>query len=149
MTGLSHGLFLVTGPTGSGKTTTLYTALSKLNAENLKIFTIEDPNRYFLAGINQIQVQPDVGLDFGACLWGILRAGFKRGDDWRNSRRGNCTERCARSTSRRMGLIHHPYKFRRFAIDRFTDLGVPAFLLAATLRGVLAPSDWYANFAPR
>ena len=70
---LPHGIILVTGPTGSGKTTTLYAALSKINQTDLKIITIEDPVEYQLGGINQIQVNLKAGLTFGAGLRAILR----------------------------------------------------------------------------
>jgi len=70
---LPHGIVLVTGPTGSGKTTTLYAALSKINNTDLKIVTIEDPVEYQLTGINQIQVNVKAGLTFGAGLRAILR----------------------------------------------------------------------------
>ncbi len=70
---LPHGIILVTGPTGSGKTTTLYSALSKINNTDLKIVTIEDPVEYQLRGINQIQVNTKAGLTFGAGLRAILR----------------------------------------------------------------------------
>jgi general secretion pathway protein E/type IV pilus assembly protein PilB len=70
---LPHGIVLVTGPTGSGKTTTLYAALSKINNVDLKIITIEDPVEYQLRGINQIQVNTKSGLTFGAGLRAILR----------------------------------------------------------------------------
>jgi general secretion pathway protein E len=68
-----NGIILVTGPTGSGKTTTLYTALSLLNRTTRKIFTIEDPIEYQLDGINQIQVQPKIGLTFAAIPRSVLR----------------------------------------------------------------------------
>jgi general secretion pathway protein E/type IV pilus assembly protein PilB len=70
---LPHGIVLVTGPTGSGKTTTLYAALSKINTTDLKIITVEDPVEYQLGGINQIQVNTKTGLTFGAGLRAILR----------------------------------------------------------------------------
>jgi general secretion pathway protein E/type IV pilus assembly protein PilB len=70
---LPHGIILVTGPTGSGKTTTLYAALSKINNVDLKIITIEDPVEYQLGGINQIQVNVKAGLTFGAGLRAVLR----------------------------------------------------------------------------
>ena len=70
---LPHGIILVTGPTGSGKTTTLYAALSKINNADLKIVTIEDPVEYQLRGINQIQVNTKSGMTFGAGLRAILR----------------------------------------------------------------------------
>ncbi len=68
-----HGILLVTGPTGSGKTTTLYTALSRLNTAERKIITVEDPVEYQLEGINQIQVKPSIGLDFAGALRSIVR----------------------------------------------------------------------------
>ena len=58
-----HGILLVTGPTGSGKTTTLYTALDRLNQPDVKILTVEDPVEYQMPGINQIQVKPQIDLD--------------------------------------------------------------------------------------
>jgi general secretion pathway protein E/type IV pilus assembly protein PilB len=73
MLDLPHGIILVTGPTGSGKTTTLYAALSKINTTDLKIVTIEDPVEYQLRGINQIQVNLKAGLTFAAGLRSILR----------------------------------------------------------------------------
>jgi general secretion pathway protein E len=70
---LPHGIVLVTGPTGSGKTTTLYALLSRLNSRERKILTIEDPVEYQLDGINQIQVKPQIGLDFPIALRSIVR----------------------------------------------------------------------------
>jgi general secretion pathway protein E len=71
--GLPHGIVLVTGPTGSGKTTTLYALLRRLNSHERKILTIEDPVEYQLEGINQIQVKPQIGLDFPNALRSIVR----------------------------------------------------------------------------
>mgnify|MGYP003587658057 CR=1 FL=1 len=68
-----HGMLLVTGPTGSGKTTTLYSALQDLNKQDVNIITVEDPVEYQLAGINQVQTHPEVGLTFAAGLRSILR----------------------------------------------------------------------------
>jgi general secretion pathway protein E len=68
-----YGIILVTGPTGSGKTTTLYSALSKINNNSNKIITVEDPVEYQLSGINQIHVKPSIGLTFASCLRSILR----------------------------------------------------------------------------
>ena len=70
---MPHGIMLVTGPTGSGKTTTLYTALGQLNTEERKIITVEDPVEYQLTGINQIQVKSSIGLDFTSALRAIVR----------------------------------------------------------------------------
>jgi general secretion pathway protein E len=68
-----HGILLVTGPTGSGKTTTLYTALAKINTPDRKIITVEDPVEYQIEGINQMQVKPQIGLDFAGALRSIVR----------------------------------------------------------------------------
>jgi type IV pilus assembly protein PilB len=68
-----HGMLLVTGPTGSGKTTTLYSALQELNTEDVNIITVEDPVEYQLGGINQVQAKPEVGLTFASGLRSILR----------------------------------------------------------------------------
>ncbi len=70
---LPYGMFLVTGPTGSGKTTTLYAALNAINSPDTKIVTVEDPVEYQLEEINQIQVQPNIGLTFARCLRSFLR----------------------------------------------------------------------------
>ncbi|GAB3114818.1 type II secretion system ATPase GspE [Pseudomaricurvus hydrocarbonicus] len=68
-----HGMLIVTGPTGSGKTTTLYTAIGTVNTDEKKVITVEDPVEYQLAGINQIQVKPDIGLTFASTLRSIVR----------------------------------------------------------------------------
>jgi len=70
---MPYGIFLVTGPTGNGKSTTLYTALSRLNTQERKIITVEDPLEYQLAGINQIQVKPQIGMTFAGVLRSIVR----------------------------------------------------------------------------
>ncbi|WP_271274559.1 type II secretion system ATPase GspE [Aliamphritea hakodatensis] len=70
---IPHGMLIVTGPTGSGKTTTLYTALNQLNTETSKLITVEDPVEYHLEGINQIQVKPAIGLTFNSALRSIVR----------------------------------------------------------------------------
>ncbi|OUS12816.1 type II secretion system protein GspE [Gammaproteobacteria bacterium 53_120_T64] len=70
---MTHGMVIVTGPTGSGKTTTLYTALNSLNTEQRKVITVEDPVEYNLEGINQIQVNASIGLDFSSALRSIVR----------------------------------------------------------------------------
>jgi type IV pilus assembly protein PilB len=68
-----HGMILLTGPTGSGKTTTLYSALSHINSPKKNIMTVEDPVEYELAGVNQVRARPDIGLDFAAALRSFLR----------------------------------------------------------------------------
>ena len=71
--GVSNGFFLVTGPTGSGKTTTLYAALQRLNVPDSKLITVEDPIEFQLAGVSQIQVNPRIGLGFADILRSVLR----------------------------------------------------------------------------
>merc|ERR1712159_219182 len=68
-----HGMVLVTGPTGSGKTTTLYSVLNLLNREDLNIITSEDPVEYNLSGVNQVQMKPQIGLNFSTSLRAFLR----------------------------------------------------------------------------
>src|SRR5205823_10329137 len=68
-----HGIVLVTGPTGSGKSTTLYSALNEIKDDTTKIITVEDPVEYQQPGISQIQIHPKIGLTFAACLRSILR----------------------------------------------------------------------------
>ena len=69
----THGIFLITGPTGSGKSTTLYAILTMLNTTSVNIVTLEDPIEYFIPGVNQSQTNPDIGLTFAAGLRSILR----------------------------------------------------------------------------
>lgn len=69
----THGIFLITGPTGSGKSTTLYSILSMINTTSVNIITLEDPVEYFISGVNQSQINPDIGLTFAAGLRSILR----------------------------------------------------------------------------
>jgi type IV pilus assembly protein PilB len=70
-----YGMILITGPTGSGKSTTLYSALSELNKPDVNISTAEDPVEYNLVGINQVQVREQIGLNFASCLSSFLAAG--------------------------------------------------------------------------
>ena len=70
-----NGIVLVTGPTGSGKTTTLYAALNELNRPDVKIITAEDPVEYYLPGINQVEVRHNIGLDFARIIRAMLRQG--------------------------------------------------------------------------
>jgi hypothetical protein len=96
MLALPHGILLVTGPTGSGKSTTLYASLQELEGENLKILTVEDPVEYRLQWLNQVQVQPQIGLSFAAVLRSFLRQDpdvimigeMRDGENGRNRRAG-------------------------------------------------------------
>ena len=135
---LPNGIILVTGPTGSGKTTTLYSALRKLNRPELKLFTVEDPVEYQLAGINQVQVQPQIGLDFPTALRSILRQDpdiIMIGEirDLQTAHiavQASLTGHLVFSTLHTNGAIA--------AITRLVDLGIERFLLASTVSGVMA-----------
>ncbi|MEE9455319.1 MAG: GspE/PulE family protein [Paracoccaceae bacterium] len=133
-----NGIFLVTGPTGSGKTTTLYTALSQLDTDALKIITLEDPIEYSLQGINQVQVQPEIGMTFGAALRAVLRQDpdvvlvgeIRDAETAENAVRAALMGRLVLSTIHTNSAVG--------AINRLVDLGVPPFLLGVTLRGILS-----------
>jgi general secretion pathway protein E len=133
-----NGIILVTGPTGSGKTTTLYTALKGLNSSERKIFTVEDPIEYQLAGINQVQVQPAIGLSFPHALRSILRQDpdiIMIGEI-----RDLETARIAIQASLTGHLVLSTLHTNNAAstITRLIDMGVENFLLASTLKGVVA-----------
>ncbi|WP_245391804.1 GspE/PulE family protein [Salinicola aestuarinus] len=133
-----HGVFLVTGPTGSGKTTTLYTALSGLNTEERKIITVEDPVEYQLPGINQIQVKPAIGLGFAESLRSIVRQDpdvIMIGE-----MRDLETSRIAIQSSLTGHLVLSTLHTNSASasITRLLDMGVESYLLASTLEGILA-----------
>ena len=102
---LPHGIILVTGPTGSGKTSTLYTALNEINDALRKIITIEDPIEYQLKGVNQIQVSEKAGLTFARGLRSILRHDPDVMSHWRNSRPGDGPNRRASVADRPLGVF--------------------------------------------
>jgi len=133
-----HGILLVTGPTGSGKTTTLYTALTRLNTREVKIITVEDPVEYQLEGINQIQVKPAIGLDFANALRSIVRQdpdiimiGEMRDVD---------TARIAIQSALTGHLVLSTLHTNNAAggITRLLDMGVEDYLLTSTINGILA-----------
>ena len=133
-----HGIFLVTGPTGSGKTTTLYTALSRLNTAERKIITVEDPVEYQLAGINQIQVKPAIGLDFPGALRSIVRQdpdvimiGEMRDLE-------TCRIAIQSSLTGHLVLSTLHTNSAAASITRLLDMGVEHYLIASTLQGILA-----------
>ena len=135
---LPNGIVLVTGPTGSGKTTTLYTALKQLNRPELKLFTVEDPVEYQLAGINQIQVHPATGFDFPVALRSILRQDpdvimigeIRDLETARIAIQASLTGHLVFSTLHTNSAVA--------AITRLVDLGLERFLLATTVSGVMA-----------
>lgn len=133
-----HGILLVTGPTGSGKTTTLYTALSKLNTADVKIITVEDPVEYQIEGINQIQSKPQIGLDFAHALRSIVRQDpdiIMIGE-----MRDLETARIAIQSALTGHLVLSTLHTNNAAggITRMLDMGVEDYLLTSTINGILA-----------
>ena len=133
-----NGIVLVTGPTGSGKTTTLYAALSELNRGSSKLFTVEDPVEYHFDGINQTHVRPQIGLDFATVLRSILR------QDPDIIMVGEIRDRETASVAIQASLTGHLVlstlhtNSAAAAISRLLDMGVEDYLLVSTLRGILA-----------
>jgi general secretion pathway protein E len=133
-----NGIVLVTGPTGSGKTTTLYTALKRLNRPDVKVFTVEDPIEYQIAGINQVQVHPAIGFDFPHALRSILRQDpdiIMIGEI-----RDLETARIAIQASLTGHLVFSTLHTNSSAatVTRLIDMGVESYLLASTVNGILA-----------
>ena len=110
--GLPDGILLVTGPTGSGKTTTLYSCLNFINRPDRKIITVEDPVEYLLAGINQVQVSETVGLTFRGGVAGHAAPGAQRHHARGNSRHGNGHHRHQRVAHRPLGFLHPAHQRR-------------------------------------
>lgn len=135
---LPHGMVLVTGPTGSGKTTTLYAALSKLYDPTKKIITIEDPVEYELAGVNQIPVNPKRGLTFATGLRSILRQDpdIIMVGEIRDGETADIAVRSALTGHLLFSTLHTNDAVS--AMGRLMDMGVEPFLLASVLEGVLA-----------
>ncbi len=133
-----NGIILVTGPTGSGKTTTLYGALDKINSPDKKIITVEDPIEYHLKGINQIQVMPQINLDFPNILRHIVRQDpdIIMIGEIRDLETAEIAIQSALTGHLVFSTLHT--NDAPTAITRLLDIGVPNFLLAATIRGVLA-----------
>lgn len=133
-----HGIVLVTGPTGSGKTTTLYTALSSINSANVKIMTVEDPIEYQLDGIMQLQVKPTIGLGFADALRAIVR------QDPDTIMIGEMRDYETASIAIQSALTGH-LVFSTLhtndagsAITRLLDMGVEDYLITSTVAGIVA-----------
>jgi type II secretion system protein E len=135
---LPHGIVLVTGPTGSGKTTTLYSALIEINTPDVKIITTEDPVEYQLEGINQIQVHQKIGLTFGHSLRSILRhdpdvvlvGEIRDLETAENAIQASLTGHLVFSTLHTNDAAS--------AYTRLVDMGVEPFLVASTVEGVMS-----------
>jgi len=137
MIDLPHGIILVTGPTGSGKTTTLYSALNQANDVAMKIITTEDPVEYDLEGIVQVQINEEIGVTYAACLRSILR------QDPDMILVGEIRDKETAQISIEASLTGHIVfstlhtNDAPLAITRLVDIGVEPFLIAATLEGVV------------
>ncbi len=133
-----HGLILVTGPTGSGKTTTLYSALKALAGPDVNVTTIEDPIEMVWENFNQVQVQPKVGLDFANALRHILRQDpdIIMVGEIRDPETAENAVQCALTGHLVLSTLHTNDSFG--AVNRLQDLEVPAFLLSSSLLGVMA-----------
>jgi general secretion pathway protein E len=135
---LPNGIVLVTGPTGSGKTTTLYTGLLALNSAARKIVTVEDPIEYQLRGVNQIQVKPQIGLNFASLLRSILRQDpdVIMVGEIRDLETAEIAIQAALTGHLVLSTLHT--NSAAGTITRLRDMGVEDYLLTAVLRGVLA-----------
>lgn len=133
-----HGILLVTGPTGSGKTTTLYGALDKINTEDKKIITVEDPVEYHLRGVNQIQIKTQIGLNFANALRHIVRQDpdIIMIGEIRDLETAEIAIQSALTGHLVFSTLHT--NDAPSAITRLIEMGVENFLLSSTIRGVLA-----------
>jgi general secretion pathway protein E len=135
---LPHGMIVVTGPTGSGKTTTLATILSILNESTRKILTIEDPVEYEIQGVNQSQVKPSIGLTFASALRAFVRQDpdVIMVGEIRDAETAHIAIHAALTGHLVLTTLHT--ETAAAAVPRLLDLGVESFLLKSTLRAVIA-----------
>ena len=133
-----HGIILVTGPTGSGKSTTLYTMLSELNKITSNIITVEDPVEYILKGLNQVQVNPKAGLTFAAGLRSILRQDpdIIMIGEIRDQETVDIAIRAAITGHLVLSTIHT--NDAPSTISRLVDMGIPPYMLSASLVGIIS-----------
>jgi type IV pilus assembly protein PilB len=135
---MPDGVFLVTGPTGSGKSTTLYSALNCINHPDRKIITVEDPVEYEMPGVNQVQVRRDVGMTFSAALRSMLRQApnIIMVGEIRDKETAEIAINAALTGHMVFSTLHT--NDAPSAISRLVDIGIKPFLVAAALRAVLA-----------
>jgi len=138
MIGLADGIVLVTGPTGSGKTTTLYSCLNEINKPDRKIITVEDPVEYQLSGINQVHVRADIGLTFASALRSILRQApnIVMIGEIRDLETAEIAVNASLTGHLVFSTLHT--NDAPSAITRLIDIGVKPFLVASSLRGIMA-----------
>ena len=135
---MPDGIFLVTGPTGSGKSTTLYSALNEINKPDRKIITVEDPVEYEVAGINQVQVRADVGMTFSAALRAMLRQApnIVMVGEIRDLETAEIAINASLTGHMVFSTLHT--NDAPSAVSRLIDMGVKPFLVSASLRAALA-----------
>jgi general secretion pathway protein E/type IV pilus assembly protein PilB len=133
-----HGIVLVTGPTGSGKSTTLYASLRRIVSGEVKAITVEDPVEYHVPGVNQVQVNHQVGLDFASGLRAILRhdPDIIMIGEIRDAETANAAVQASLTGHLVLSTLHT--NDAAGAATRLLDMGVEPFLVASTLEGVLA-----------
>src|SRR5690606_34052163 len=133
-----NGILLISGPTGSGKTTTLYATLKYLNKDTTNVLTIEDPIEYTLEGINQVQLRENIGLTFGAALRTFLRQDpdIIMVGEIRDPDTANMAIRAALTGHLVLSTIHTNSAWG--TISRLIDMGIPGFLIANTLNTTVA-----------
>ena len=136
--GLPDGIFLVTGPTGSGKSTTLYSALNVINTPDRKIITVEDPVEYEVAGINQVQVRTEVGMTFSAALRSMLRQApnIVMVGEIRDLETAEIAINASLTGHMVFSTLHT--NDAPSSVSRLIDMGVKPFLVSASLRSALA-----------
>ena len=136
--GLPDGIFLVTGPTGSGKSTTLYSALNVINTPDRKIITVEDPVEYEVAGINQVQVRTEVGMTFSAALRSMLRQApnIVMVGEIRDLETAEIAINASLTGHMVFSTLHT--NDAPSSVSRLIDMGVKPFLVSASLRAALA-----------
>ena len=135
---LPDGVVLVTGPTGSGKTTTLYACLGQINTPDKKLITVEDPVEYQMSGINQVQVNKDVGLDFSSALRSILRQApnIVMIGEIRDEETADIAMEAALTGHLVFSTLHT--NDAPSAVTRLLDIGIKPFLVASALRAAMA-----------
>ncbi len=133
-----HGIILITGPTGSGKSTTLYTALKQLNTSERKIITVEDPVEYQLEGVNQIQAKPQIGLTFAAALRSIVRQDpdVIMIGEMRDLETAKIAVQSALTGHLVLSTLHT--NDAAAGVTRLLDMGLEEYLLSSTVNGILA-----------
>ena len=135
---MADGIFLVTGPTGSGKSTTLYSAINFLNHPDRKIITVEDPVEYQMSGVNQVQVKREVGMTFAAALRSMLRQApnIIMVGEIRDLETAEIAINASLTGHMVFSTLHT--NDAASAVTRLVDIGVKPFLVSASLRAVLA-----------